>query len=136
MDEAGNLFFVGREAHWLRRRGENIFAYEVEAALARHPAVREAIVTRVPSELGEDEVKAWIVPEGERPDEKELIRWCLRSLAPFKVPRFIAFVNDFPRSATKREVERAKVRAWPPDGQWDREAMLGRGFAELHNMPP
>ncbi|MGI4796655.1 MAG: AMP-binding protein [Janthinobacterium lividum] len=131
LDEGGNLFFVGREAHWLRRRGENISAYEVEAALTRHPAVREAIVTGAPSELGEDEVKAWIVLEGARPDELELIRWCLQSLAPFKVPRFIAFVDDFPRSATKREVERAKVRAWSPEGQWDREAVLGRGFAAL-----
>lgn len=131
LDAGGNLFFVGREAHWLRRRGENISAYEVEAALTRHPAVREAIVTGAPSELGEDEVKAWIVPEGARPDQLELIRWCLRLLAPFKVPRFIAFVDDFPRSATKREVERAKVRAWSPEGQWDREASLGRGFAAL-----
>jgi crotonobetaine/carnitine-CoA ligase len=126
LDDAGNLFFVGRQAHWLRRRGENISAYEIEAVLTRHPDVREAIVTGAASELGEDEVKAWIVPEGEKPAELELIRWCLLSLAPFKVPRFIAFVDDFPRSATKREVERAKVKAWPEEGHWDREAVLGR----------
>jgi crotonobetaine/carnitine-CoA ligase len=126
LDEGGNLFFVGRQAHWLRRRGENISAYEIEAVLTRHPGVREAIVTWAASELGEDEVKAWIVPEGPKPAELDLIRWCLLSLAHFKVPRFIAFVDDFPRSATKREVERAKVKAWPPQGQWDREAVLGR----------
>lgn len=45
---------------------------------------------------------------------------------PFKVPRSIAFVDDFPRSATKREVERAKVKAWSGAGHWDREAVLGR----------
>jgi carnitine-CoA ligase len=126
LDAAGNLFFVGRQAHWLRRRGENISAYEVEAVLSRHPRVREAIVTGVPSELGEEDVKAWIVADGETPPELELIRWCLASLAAFKVPRYIAFVDDFPRSATKREVERAKVKAWDGPGHWDREAVLGR----------
>jgi carnitine-CoA ligase len=126
LDEGGNLFFVGRQAHWLRRRGENISAYEIEAVLTRHPSVREAIITAVPSELGEDDIKAWIIPEGPSPDEVELIRWCLGAIAPFKVPRYIAFVDDFPRSATKREVERAKVKAWSGAGHWDREAVLGR----------
>jgi crotonobetaine/carnitine-CoA ligase len=126
LDEQGNLFFTGRQSHWLRRRGENISAYEIEAVLTRHEAVREAIVTGFPSELGEDDVKAWIVPEGDPPSETELIRWCLASLAAFKVPRYIAFVDDFPRSATKREVERAKVKAWPATGHWDRDAVLGR----------
>lgn len=126
LDEGGNLFFVGRQAHWLRRRGENISAYEIEAVLTRHPGVREAIITAVPSELGEDDIKAWILPEGSPPDEIELIRWCAGALAPFKVPRYLAFVDDFPRSATKREVERAKVKAWSAAGHWDREAMLGR----------
>jgi crotonobetaine/carnitine-CoA ligase len=126
LDEQGNLFFTGRQSHCLRRRGENISAYEIEAVLTRHAAVRETIVTGFPSELGEDDVKAWIVPEGDPPSETELIRWCLASLAAFKVPRYIAFVDDFPRSATKREVERAKMKAWPATGHWDRDAVLGR----------
>jgi crotonobetaine/carnitine-CoA ligase len=131
LDEHGNLFFVGRQSHWLRRRGENISAYEIEAVLTRHEAVREAIVTGFPSELGEDDVKAWIVAEGSAPSEIELIRWCLASLAAFKVPRYIAFVDDFPRSATKREVERTKVKAWPATGHWDREAVLGRLSSDM-----
>ena len=126
LDADGNLFFVGRQAHWLRRRGENISAYEIEAVLTRHPGVREAIVTGVPSELGEEDVKAWIIPEGPAPAELDLIRWCLAALAAFKVPRYIAFVDEFPRSATKREVERAKVKLWDGTGHWDRERVLGR----------
>jgi carnitine-CoA ligase len=121
MDAAGNLFFAGREAHWLRRRGENISAYEIEAVLARHAAVREVIITGVPAELGDEDVKAWIVPEGPCPDEAALVAWCAARLAAFKVPRFIAFVEDFPRSAAKREVERTKVKAWSHQDCWDRE---------------
>lgn len=126
MDADGNVFFMGRQAHWLRRRGENISAYEIEAVLSRHPNVREAIITGFPAELGEEDVKAWIIPEGPPPAELDLIRWCLASLAAFKVPRYVAFVEDFPRSATKREVERAKVRQWDSTGHWDREKLLGR----------
>ena len=131
VDAEGNLFFAGRQAHWLRRRGENVSAYEVEAVLTLHPEVLEAIVTGVPSELGEEDIKAWVVPSGARPAEADLIRWCEARLGAFKVPRYIAFVDDFPRSATKREVERAKVKAWLAGEHWDRERQPGgRHYAE------
>jgi crotonobetaine/carnitine-CoA ligase len=61
MDEAGNLYFVGRKAHWLRRRGENISAYEIEAVLSGHPGVFECVIVGVKSEIGEDDVKAFII---------------------------------------------------------------------------
>lgn len=83
----------------------------------RHARRRRQPVLHRP-ELGEDDIKAWIIPEGAAPAEIDLIRWCLASLAPFKLPRYIAFVEDFPRSATKREVERAKVKAWPDTGDY------------------
>ncbi len=121
LDADGNLFFAGRQAHWLRRRGENVSAYEIETVLARHPGVQEVIVTGIASPLGDEDIKAWIVPGPDRPDEAELVEWCEARLAAFKVPRFLAFVDDFPRSATKREVERAKVKAWDNRPCWDRE---------------
>jgi crotonobetaine/carnitine-CoA ligase len=125
LDESGNLFFAGREAHWLRRRGENISAYEIEDVLSRHPSVVEAVIVGVPSELGEEDVMAWIIPS--RPDlaAKEIIDWCLDKLAPFKVPRFIRFTDEFPRSAAKREVERNKLKSLGKDGAWDRDTLLG-----------
>ena len=126
VDEKGYLFFAGREAHWLRRRGENISANEVESILSQHPAVQECIVVGVPSELGEEDVKACIVARGAPPPPEALVRWCEERMAAFKVPRYIAFVDDFPRSAAKREVERNKVRAWSNDGAWDREREMGR----------
>jgi crotonobetaine/carnitine-CoA ligase len=126
LDEAGNLYFVGRQAHWLRRRGENISAHEVEGILAAHPGVAECIVTGVPSELGEEDVKAWVIARGTPPDPVTLARWCIERMAPFKVPRYIEFVADFPRSAAKQEVERAKLRAFGNATAWDREAHMGR----------
>lgn len=130
LDEAGNLYFVGRQAHWLRRRGENISAHEVEGILSTHPDVAECIVVGVASELGEEDVKAWIIARGPNPDPAAIARWCVGRMAAFKVPRYFEFVDAFPRSAAKQEVERAKLKARSNDAAWDRERHLGRLSAQ------
>lgn len=126
IDAGGNLFFVGREAHWIRRRGENISSHEIESILSQHPGVRECIVVGVPSPMGEEDVKAWIIPTQTKPDEEDLARFCIARMAPFKVPRFFEFTDSFPRSATKNEVERQKLKARGNEHAWDREVHLGR----------
>jgi len=130
LDADGNLFFHGRQVHWLRRRGENISAYEVESVLSQHPGVQEVVVVGVPAELGEEEVKACIIARAEAPDPADLVTWCRERLAAFKVPRFIEVFDDFPRSNTKREVERAKLRDAGVAGAWDREKAMGRLSAQ------
>ena len=62
-DEQGNYYFAGRMKDCIRRRGENISAYEVEQVLLAHPAVQEAAVIGVPSATlpGEEEVMACVV---------------------------------------------------------------------------
>lgn len=127
VDAQGNLFFIGRRAHWIRRRGENISAYEIEAILGKHPAVGEVVVVGVPSELGEDDIKAFIIPAaGVAADPLALVEWCGCKLAPFKVPRYFEYVEDFPRSITKREIERSVLKKMPNRDAWDREKVLGR----------
>ncbi|MCO5147347.1 MAG: AMP-binding protein [Aquamicrobium sp.] len=129
LDDEGDLTFTGRQAHWLRRRGENISAYEVERIVARFPGVVEAVVVGVPSELGEEDVKAFLIVEpGAAVDFAALVRWCEERMAHFKVPRFLEIVGDFPRSTTKREVERHKLRDRPNHAAWDRERELGRAW--------
>ena len=130
LDAGGNLFFVGREAHWIRRRGENISAHEIESILSLHPGVRECIVIGVPSPLGEEDVKAWIIPVEDRPSEEELARWCIARMAPFKVPKYFEFTQAFPRSATKQEVERPKLKLRGNENAWDREKHMGRLSAQ------
>ncbi len=127
LDEGGNLFFSGRKAHMLRRRGENISAYEIEAVMGKHPAIAEVVIVGVRSEIGEDDVKAFIIPApGAEIDCAELVKWTAERIAAFKVPRFFEIVEDFPRSATKREVERSKLKALSNDRAWDREKVMGR----------
>lgn len=123
IDADGCLHFVGRQAHWLRCRGENVSAYEVEAVVGAHPGVREAAVVGVPAELGEDDVKAFVVlEEGAGVGPESIVAWCAARLARFKVPRYVAFVPALPRSATKQEVERHKLRALGNDGNFDAKA--------------
>jgi crotonobetaine/carnitine-CoA ligase len=138
LDDAGYLYFKGREAHWLRRRGENISAYEVEQIIARYPGVAEAVVVGVPSELGEEEVKAFLVVERDaKVDPSQLVLWCLERMANFKTPRFIEFVGALPRSAAKPDVDRARLKRMPNTDAWDREKAFGRIFqAERRRARP
>ena len=89
-DEGGNLYFVDRKTDSLRRRGENISSWEVEREINRHDAVLESAVFGVPSELGEDDVMAVVVPkEGHTVTPDELIAHCEELMAGFMVPRYV-----------------------------------------------
>jgi crotonobetaine/carnitine-CoA ligase len=130
IDEDGFLFFIGRQAHWLRRRGENISSYEVEQCIDRVPGVAEVGVVGVPDrELGEEDVKAFVVAEKDGSVTPEAIHaYCSENLAYFKVPRYIEFVESLPRSAAKNEIERHKLKALPMGDCWDaREAIPSEG---------
>lgn len=123
LDEDGYLHFDGRRAHSIRRRGENIAAVEVEQALLQHPAVAECAVVGVPSEVGEEDIKAYLVlADGKAVKPEEIIRFCGELLAYFKVPRYVEFVPELPRSVTKNEIERFKLRAAGIGSAWDRES--------------
>ena len=87
----------------LRRRGENISSQEVEDVIKRHPNVLDCAIIAVPSELGEDEVKAYVLPRPEETvDPQDLIYWCAEHLANFKVPRYIELRDELPRTPSLR----------------------------------
>jgi len=121
LDEDGYVYFVGREAHWIRRRGENVSAFEVEKALTEHPAITDCAVVGVPSDVGDEDIKAYIqITEGaERPSPLELTNWCKEKIAYFKTPRYIEFVHSFPRTMTKNEIARHALRELGIGSAWD-----------------
>ena len=125
MDRDGYLYFVDRKKDIIRRRGENISSQEVESVLKRHPDILDAAVLAVPSELGEDDVKAYIVlVPGAEPDPAATLAWCAEHLAAFKVPRYVEFRDSFPRTPSLR-VRKEVLRAEREDlieGCFDREA--------------
>ncbi len=118
----GTYTFVSRVKEVIRRRGENLSPLEVEEVLHTHPAVLEAAVVGVPSELSEEEVKAFIVPAaGVRPDFAELRAYVAERLAAFKVPRYWEQIGELPRTPTARVAKHRLPAGNTPD-EYDAEA--------------
>jgi crotonobetaine/carnitine-CoA ligase len=121
-DADGNFFFVDRIKDAIRRRGENISSFEVEAEIVAFPAVREAAAIAVPSELGEDEVMAVVAPTaGQTIDPAALIGFLRDRMAYFMIPRYIRVLPELPKTPSSK-VMKAELRAQgvTPD-TWDRE---------------
>src|ERR1700735_4969751 len=118
----GTYTFVGRQKEVLRRRGENLSPLEVEEVLEAHPAVLECAVVGVPSELSEEEVKAFVVPApGTVPDFAELRAFAAQRLAAFKVPRYWQAIDELPRTPTAR-LAKHRLPAGHQSGDYDSEA--------------
>ena len=111
LDADGYLYIVGREKDVIIRGGNNIHAADVEHTIAGHPAVAEVAVVGVFHEvLGEDVAAAVVFKEGASAPADELRRFCLATLADYKVPRRWLFVEALPRNATDKVVKH-EVRA-------------------------
>lgn len=103
--------FVGRMSDAIRRRGENISAWEVEQAFAAHPGIGEVAAIGVPSEVGEEDVALYYVARaGETVTATELRRWAVRRLGAFMRPRHYVAVGALPKTQTQR-VQKAALRA-------------------------
>jgi crotonobetaine/carnitine-CoA ligase len=127
-DFDGWYYFVDRLKDSIRRRGENISSYEVEQAILPHAGVAEVAVVAVPAavEAGEDEVMAYVVAAGEPPSPGELWSWCEERLPYFAVPRYLAFVDELPKTPSEkvRKIE-LRERAGSVE-RFDREAARTR----------
>ena len=111
-DQKGYLHLVGRIKDMVRRGGENISSVEVETVLAQHEKIRMSAVISVPDISRGEEVKAYIVLiEGETSDSvppEDIIGFARTKMASFKVPRYIEYVDDLPRTPSER-VEKHKL---------------------------
>lgn len=106
-DEKGYVYFVGRNTESMRRRGENVSAYEVEQAILQHPDVLECAVYAVPSELTEDDIMASIVPiEGKSINPSTLPDFLSDKLASFAIPRYYRIMNELPKTETHRVIKK------------------------------
>ena len=122
-DADGNFFFVDRIKDAIRRRGENISSFEVEAEVLCHPAVLEAAAVAVPSADSEDEVLLVVTANaGHVIEPRELLWFLVPRMAHFMLPRFIRVIAEMPKTPTaKIEKHRLKAAGVTPD-TWDREA--------------
>jgi len=116
-DAQGFHFFAGRKKDTVRRRGINISAWEVERIVGEHDAVVECALVGVPSELGDEELKIFVrLAEGATLTPRELLEWCKTRMPAFQVPRYVEWIDEFPKTPTqrirKRELSLSVATAW------------------------
>ncbi|MGE0096587.1 MAG: class I adenylate-forming enzyme family protein [Alphaproteobacteria bacterium] len=117
-DEAGWFYYLGRRKDMVKRAGENISAVEVEGVLRGLPDVLEAAVLPVPDETRGEEVKAYLLlrpgkTQKDVPPEAVLAH-CEKNLARFKIPRYLEYVTEFPRTPSLK-IKKSSLIAAKPD---------------------
>jgi crotonobetaine/carnitine-CoA ligase len=131
-DEDGDYHFVGRKKDIIRRGGENISAASVEQVLMGHPQILDAAVIPVPDPIRGEEVKAYVVLNpGEVLTPQEILEYCEKNMAAFKVPRYLEFRDSLPKTPSER-VQKEKLKEEKGDlaeGCYDRLAKTEGGTA-------
>ena len=111
-DEDGYLFLRGRAKDMIIRGGVNIYPTDVEQVLQTHEAVQDAVVVGWPSPEFGEELAAFVVPR-QPLEEGALLEFCRASLAPYKVPRAVFFVDDLPKNPTGKVLKQALAERLP-----------------------
>lgn len=121
-DVQGNYYFIDRMKDAIRRRGENVSSFEVERAVATHPAIREVAAIAIPSEHGEDDVLVAVsLKKGASADAAEIIAYLVSRTAHFMVPRYIRFLDELPRTPTQKVMKQSLRDAGVTVDTFDRE---------------
>jgi acyl-CoA synthetase (AMP-forming)/AMP-acid ligase II len=106
----GYLYILDRAKDMIISGGENIYPAEVEAVLARHPAVADAAVLGRPDPTWGEAVHAVIIPvdgpAGQALSAEEVMAWCRDQLAHFKSPKSVEFAATLPRTTTGKVLKR------------------------------
>jgi long-chain acyl-CoA synthetase len=109
-DHDGDLFLVDRRKEMVLVSGFNVYPREVEDVLLRHPDVEEAAVIGIPHPYTGEAVKALVVVRsGAQLSADDVVAWCATSLARFKCPSTVEFVDELPHSATGK-VSKGRLR--------------------------
>jgi fatty-acyl-CoA synthase len=100
MDDKGSLSLKGRTKEMIIRGGENIYPKELENLLHTHPEIAEAYVCPVPDDRMGQEICAWVSLKDKSKEmtEEDIKSFCQERISYFKVPKYILFVDDFPRT--------------------------------------
>ena len=121
VDPDGYFFIVGRKKDMIIAGGYNIYPDEVDRILMGHPAVLEAATIGLPDQNRGETVKSFVVLKtGHAATTEEVIAYCRKELAAYKIPRQVEFRAELPKSAVLkilrrelREQELAKLAASP-----------------------
>jgi long-chain acyl-CoA synthetase len=108
LDADGYLFIVDRKKDLIKTSGYQVWPREIEEALSSHPAVAEVGVAGVPDEFKGEAIKAWVVlRSGQTATEADLRAFCRDRLAPFKIPSYVEFRKELPKTMVGKVLRRA-----------------------------
>lgn len=113
MDEDGYFYIVDRKKDMALIGGFNVYPTTVENAISAHPAVLEVGVAAIPhpEKPGQEALKAWIVlKEEETATAEQIIDFLGDKLAPYEIPRRIAFIDELPKTAIGKTLRRELAR--------------------------
>jgi long-chain acyl-CoA synthetase len=120
-DMDGYFYILDRSKDMIVTGGENVYSGEVEAAICSHPAVREAAVFGIPdSRWGESVAACVALKQGMHLDEEAMIQYCRRSLANYKIPRYVEFSDtQLPKSGSGKVLKRLLREHFRADARYD-----------------
>ena len=134
LDDDGFLYFVDRKKDMIKRGGENIASAEVERVLSSHPLIAEAAVVAVADPIRQEEGKACIVlADGTSPEDlppEQLWEFCAEHLAPFKIPRYLDYRQDLPKTPSSKVQKNLLRDEGLAAGVVDRQALLDKVTAK------
>lgn len=107
IDSGGFVFLADRKKDMILVSGFNVYPKEVEEVVAMHPGVSEVAAVGVQDEKSGEAVKIFVVPKQEGLSADELIRHCRTQLTAYKVPRFVEFRTDLPKTNVGKILRRA-----------------------------
>jgi acyl-CoA synthetase (AMP-forming)/AMP-acid ligase II len=100
-DAEGFLYFVARKDDMIKTKGERVSPKEIENALCELEGVAEAAVIGVPDDIFGQAIKAFIVKNNRgEVTEQAVLKHCAKTLEPFMVPKYVAFMEAFPKNAS------------------------------------
>ena len=115
IDEEGYLSIVDRKKDMIKTGGENVASREVEEMLFTHSAVSEVAVFGVPHPRWIEAVMAVVVPRaGHSVSEDEMLGFCRKRMASYKVPKFVKFIDDLPKNASGKILKRELRERFAP----------------------
>ncbi|MCS0671335.1 AMP-binding protein [Cytobacillus firmus] len=120
-DPNGFYYFRGRKKNMIRRKGENISAYDIENMVQQHPSILENAVVPIPDKIAGQEIKLSVVcRKGKEVSVSELNKWLRENLPSHMVPRYLEIRESFEKTSS----EKIKLQVLIDEGithVWDRE---------------
>jgi long-chain acyl-CoA synthetase len=113
MDKDGFFKIVDRKKDMIKVSGFNVFPNEIENVVAGHPKVLEVAAIGVPDAKSGEVIKVFVVKKDQSLTDQELLKYCHENLTNYKVPKYVEFRNELPKTNVGKILRRALKEEQP-----------------------